>query len=82
MLDTFYKMVMLTTECQQVIGMRVMKAATGRDSAGEEAALMMSEKTEAALRYGPAFIAGGSFDQMIDDYRAIVQANALRLAEG
>lgn len=82
MFATLFKMTMLTAECQQVIGMRMMKAAMGGTAAGEETALMMSEKTEAALRYGPAFMAGGSLDKMIDDYRGIVQANAVRLSAG
>ncbi|RXF73803.1 hypothetical protein EK403_08680 [Hansschlegelia zhihuaiae] len=81
MFDTIYKMAMLTVECQQVIGMRMMKAAMGGVAAGEEAALMMSEKTEAAMRYGPAFMAGGSLEKMVDDYRAIVQANVVRLSQ-
>ncbi len=82
MFDTICKMAMLTAECQQVIGMRVLKAAMGGEAAGVEAALMISEKTEAAMRCGPAFMAGGSLNQMIDSYRAIVQANVLRLSGG
>lgn len=80
MLSTFLRMVMLTAECQEVIGLRMLKAARGGTEATEEAALMLSEKTEAAMRYGPAFAAGGSLNKMIDDYRGIVQANALRLS--
>jgi hypothetical protein len=80
MFDTLLKMSLLTAECQHVIGLRIMKAATGGDVSGREAALMIAEKTEAAMRYGPALMAGGSLDQMIDEYRAIVQANAARLS--
>lgn len=80
MFDVFYKMAMLTLECQQVIGMRLMKATVGGTEATEEAALMISEKTDAAMRHGPAFMAGGSLDDMIDGYRTIVQANVTRLS--
>ena len=38
MFDIFYKMSMLTAECHQVIGMRFMKAMTGGDMIGQEAA--------------------------------------------
>lgn len=82
MFDMFYKMSMLTAECHQVIGMRMMKAVTGGDMVGQEAALMMSEKTQAAMRSGSALLAGGSLDQLIDEYRVIVQANVLRLSQG
>jgi hypothetical protein len=82
MFDTLYSMALLTAECHQVIGMRMIKAAMGGAAAGEEAVLMMSEKTEAALRHGPAFLAGGSLDRIIEDYRAIVQANVVRLSQG
>lgn len=80
MFDAFYKMSMLAFESQQVIGMRLMKTALGGTAAADEAALMISEKAEAAMRYGPAFMTGGSLDQMIDDYRTIVQANVARLS--
>ena len=80
MFSTLYKMALLTAECQQVIGMRMMKAAMGGEAARVEAALMISEKTKAATRCGSAWLAGGSFDEMIDDYREVVQANGLRLA--
>ena len=81
MLNTIYKLSMLASECQEVIGLRALKMAFGGSAAADEARLMWSEKTEAALRYGPAFMAGGSLEQMVDDYRGIVQANVLRLAE-
>lgn len=82
MFDTLYKMAMLAAESQEVIGMRMVKAAMGGAAACEEAALMLSEKTEAAVRFGPAFLAGGSVNQMIDDYRGVVRANANRLLQG
>ena len=81
MFSTFIKMARLTVECQEVIGMRMLRAARGGEAANAEAALMISEKTEAALRYGPTLMAGGSLDRIIDDYRGIVHANALRLSD-
>ncbi len=63
-----------------MIGLRVLKVACGGTDAADEAALMLSEKLAAAGRSGSALMAGGSFSQMIDDYRAVVQANALRLS--
>lgn len=80
MFNTIFRMVMLTAECHEVIVLRMLKAARGGTAATEEAALMLSEKTEALARYGPAFMAGGSLDQIIQDYRGIVQANVLRLS--
>lgn len=79
MFETLCKMMLLTAECQNVIGMRMAKVSQGGGGALTEAALMWSEKTEAAFRCGPALLAGGSFDAMIEDYRAVVQANARRL---
>ncbi|GLK79790.1 hypothetical protein GCM10008174_15310 [Methylopila turkensis] len=80
MFETMWKLAMLTIECQQVIGLRMAMVARGGAEVGEEIQLMMSEKTASAFRCGPALLAGGSFDRMIDDYRGVVQANALRLA--
>lgn len=82
MLATLYKMSMLTAECHQVIGLRMIKAALGGQEAAEEVSLMMSEKTDAAVRFGAAYMTGGSLDAMIDDYRGVVQANVSRLAGG
>jgi hypothetical protein len=82
MFDALFGMSMLSAECQQVIGMRLIKAAFGGAAAADEAALMLSEKLEAAARHGPALMAGGSLGETIEDYRKIVRANAVRLAEG
>jgi hypothetical protein len=74
------KMSLLTAECTEVIGLRMIRAALGGPAAMEEARLMVSEKSEAAWRYGPPLMAGGSLEQMVDDYRGVVQANVLRLS--
>ena len=43
---------------------------------------MISEKTQAAMRSGTSLLAGGTLDQLIDEYRVVVQANVLRLSQG
>ncbi|MFC3695793.1 hypothetical protein [Chenggangzhangella methanolivorans] len=75
----FFKMSALTGECLEVIGLRTVKAMWGGSAATEEAMLMMSEKAEAAMRCGSALMAGDSIEAVIDDYRTVVRANAVRL---
>jgi hypothetical protein len=79
MFQTHWNWVFLTLECQEVIGLRMLKAARGGAAAAEENALMWSEKTKAAQQHLPPLFFGGSLECMIDDYREIIQANALRL---
>ena len=79
MLKPLFKISMLAFECQNVIALRMMKLAQGGAAATAEVQRMWSEKAEAAIRFGPAFFAGGSLDKMIDDYRSIVHTNHSRL---
>lgn len=79
MFETFHKMVLLTVECQQVIALRLAKLARGGAAASDEAMMMWSEKADAAVQHGPALLAGGSLDTVIDGYRTIVEANRMRL---
>ncbi|QJP12596.1 hypothetical protein G3545_02295 [Starkeya sp. ORNL1] len=79
MFKTLFKISMLAFESQNVIALRMIKLAQGGAAGTAEAQKMWSEKAEAAMRLGPAFLAGGSIDKMIDDYRVIVRANHSRL---
>ena len=76
----------LGLEAQQVIGLRMMKAAVGGPSAQTEAARMVSEKTEAALQVQALAITGlmtGAAHltpaRTLALYRRKVQANRRRL---
>jgi hypothetical protein len=79
MLGTLYKFSLLTLECQFVIALRMMKLAQGGAAASAESQRMWSEKAFAAMRFGPAFLAGGSLDTMLDNYTGVVRANHSRL---
>lgn len=76
-------------EAQQVIGLRMMKAALGGADAQTEAARMVSEKTEAALQAQTLAMTGlvtGSAHltpaRTLALYRRKVQANRRRLLKG
>ncbi|HZK99164.1 MAG TPA: hypothetical protein VFC47_04625 [Caulobacteraceae bacterium] len=79
----------LTLEAQSVIGMRMAKAAWGGAAAQDEAALMITEKTKAAI--DAQFVLAKSMMEgqghlgparAMAMYRRRVQANQRRLSRG
>ena len=79
----------LGLEAQQVIGLRMAKAALGGAAAEKEAALMVSEKTEAALQaqalFATSWISGAGHlapARALQLYRRKVAANRRRLLKG
>jgi hypothetical protein len=79
MFDTWYNLNMLALESQQVVFLRMMKLAAGGQDAQREAALMMSEKMDAASQSSVRLAGGASFDSVVKNYRKKVRANARRL---
>lgn len=76
-------------EAQQVIGLRMAKAALGGKAADREAALMVSEKAEAALQaqtlFATAWMSGAAHlapSRTLSLYRRKVRANRRRLLKG
>ena len=79
----------LSMETQSVIGLRMVKAAFGGPDAGEEAALMISEKIQAAfdanLVVARSVLAGDGHlapARAVALYRRRVKANQRRLMKG
>lgn len=70
---------LLALESQQAMHLRLYHLGLGGPKAIDEASLMVREKIEAFTDAMGAAMAGGSFESMIGDYRAIVRANIERL---
>jgi hypothetical protein len=74
-----FDILMLATEAQRVIGLRLAAIATGGPAAELETRLMVSEKMNAALDAANMLARGASTRSVISFYRSRVQANARRL---
>ena len=72
---------LLAIESSGVIALRAMKLMVGDVAAMQEARLMVSEKVDAAFEAAVSLIAGGSGDQIINQYRQHVAENAKRLGD-
>ena len=77
----FVNFAMLAAECQQVVGLRLMKLAFGGKDAVDEAQLMMSEKMLAAHHAMGRMMMGDTHDSIVTTYREVVQANVVRLSK-
>lgn len=80
MFEPLLKMSILALECQCVIALRMMRLAQGGAAASAEVHRMWTEKAEAAVRFGPKFLVGGSIDGLVSDYRTVVRSNRSRLS--
>ena len=72
---------MLALESQQAAQLRLCRLGLGGAAAIDEATLMVSEKVQA---FGDAYatvMSGQPADNVIGDYRAVVQANIRRLTQ-
>ena len=70
---------MLVLESQAVIGLRLVKLATGGTAAQTEAHRMVSEKLFAAGEAALLMATGGTAGHVISGYRRKVRANHRRL---
>ena len=71
--------IMLALESQGVIALRTMKFLSGDADSFSEAQLMVKEKLEAAVEASISIIGGSTTDSVINRYRELVAANAVRL---
>jgi hypothetical protein len=70
---------LLCAEAQEVMGLRLMKIASGGIHAEHEARLMIVEKSIAFADAALCLAAGDSLDAVLRHYRRIVRANKRRL---
>jgi len=77
----FNSLAMLAVEANHVVGLRMMKLMRGGKGARREAALMISEKIDAAAKAGASLMAGASGDEIVRQYRKRVATNAKRLGK-
>jgi hypothetical protein len=69
----------LAMEANEVIALRVMKLMQGGKRARREANLMVREKIDAAIKAGARLMTGASGEEIVQQYRRRVAANARRL---
>ena len=74
-----YPMLTLMTDALNVIDMRVRLIAAGK-STSDEMFLMVNEKIDALEEARAIHMRGGDANQIIENYRKIVAANAARLS--
>jgi hypothetical protein len=77
---SWFNMMMLAGEAQQVIWLRTMKLALGGAKAEREAKLMVSEKINSAQVEALKLMMGGSLDSTTKNVRRKVRANRKRLS--
>ena len=71
---------MLCAEAQQVVGLRLMKLASGGVHAEREAFRMVAEKGIAFTEAATSLAAGAPVERVMRRYRSIVRANRRRLS--
>jgi hypothetical protein len=76
-----HPLILLASEANGVIALRMMKLMRGGRSARREAELMVSEKIRAAFEATASLMAGASGDDIVHRYRRHVAANAKRLGK-
>ena len=76
----WYAGAMLAVEASEVVRLRCEKLSHGDEAAGNEAALMVSEKITAAFEAMASLLAGATPATIIQRYREHVAANAKRLS--
>jgi|BarGraIncu00222A_1022003.scaffolds.fasta_scaffold74562_2 hypothetical protein len=75
----WHTIMMLAIESNGVVGLRLMKLASGGSDAQVEADLMLREKIDAAFEAGATLMTGGTVGCIVDRYRDHVSANSSRL---
>jgi len=76
-----YPMLTLMIDAVNVVNMRLRLIAAGK-STSDEIFLMVNEKVGALEEARAILLRGGDANQIIDNYRKIVAANAARLSLG
>lgn len=79
MLFPWYAATMLAIESNGVIGLRLMRMASGGSDVRQEAELMVSEKVDAFVEAAGSLCGGATPAMVIGRYREHVAANASRL---
>lgn len=79
MLNPWFAATLLALEATDVMHLRMWRLAGGGRSALEEAQLMISEKLSAAVETLSSVMLGGTPISIIERYRELVAANAIRL---
>lgn len=78
-MNVWVSMVLLNFEAANVVALRAWKLAAGGTEASAEAQLMATEKVTAAVEALGAIVTGATPGQVIERYRELVAANAVRL---
>ena len=74
-----FDILMLATEAQRVIGLRMADLASGGPAAQLETRLMVTEKMQAALQAANMLARGAATRSVISFYRSRVRSNVRRL---
>jgi hypothetical protein len=82
MINSWFNLMMLAAESQQVICLRLLKLAQGGPKAQAEATLMIAEKVAAAGIAAGSLMRGKTNDSVLQGYRKKVRANVHRLSKG
>lgn len=80
LMELWYDSAMLAVEAQQVIGLRLMKIATGGATARAESSLMVAEKISEAFGATSMLIRGKSSHAVLKKVRVRVRSNRRRLS--
>jgi len=79
-MDFAFDSAMLCAEVQEVMGLRLMKLASGGPHAEREALRMVAEKGFAFAEAATSLAAGAPVERVMRRYRSIVRANKRRLS--
>jgi hypothetical protein len=80
MLNSWFAMIMLAIESNEVVGLRLAKLAWGGEAALDEAEIMISEKIGAGVEAFSSLLSGTSSLAVINRYREHVAINCERLS--
>jgi len=79
-MDFAFDSALLCAEAQEVMGLRLMKLASGGPNAEREALRMVAEKGLAFAEAATSLAAGAPVARVMRRYRSIVRANKRRLS--
>lgn len=79
MFETWFNVLHLAAEAQEVVGLRVLKLVQGGTEAQDEALRMVAEKIDAGTQAMCQAMAGVPAACIVAGFRSEVQANAARL---
>ena len=79
LLKLWFDTAMLAIVAQHVIGLRVIKLASGGESARAETSRMVAEKITASIGMTSTLLRGGSPASVMKQYRRAIRSNFRRL---